>query len=252
MGGLLIYCFNRSRHTTQLMQSQISLLESQSLRSQMNPHFIFNVLNGLQSALILKSDREISHYIGQLSGLLRMTLDVSKRESISLTEEIEYLKSYVELQRIRLNDRMDYCFDLRRNIEASKIFIPPLLIQPLVENAILHGITPSKNKGILVISIKHSKLGLTILVEDNGVGIEKSIAIKRWYRNHHKSYGNTILLERIDLLNFNQIEKIKFKIGNLNKKGVSSGTSAELFIPNPIIKKLTPKNGFKSLYHEKN
>jgi sensor histidine kinase YesM len=218
----------------------------------MNPHFIFNVLNGLQSALILKSDREISHYIGQLSGLLRMTLDVSKRESISLTEEIEYLKSYVELQRIRLNDRMDYCFDLSRNIEASKIFIPPLLIQPLLENAILHGITPSKNKGILVISLKHSKLGLTILVEDNGVGIEKSIAIKRRYRNHHKSYGNTILLERIDLLNFNQIEKIKFKIGNLNKKGVDSGTSAELLIPNPIIKKLTPKNGFKSLYHEKN
>lgn len=71
MGGLLIYCFNRSRHTTQLMQSQISLLESQSLRSQMNPHFIFNVLNGLQSALILKSDREISHYIHKLSGLLR-------------------------------------------------------------------------------------------------------------------------------------------------------------------------------------
>jgi sensor histidine kinase YesM len=120
----------------------------------MNPHFIFNVLNGLQSALILKSDREISHYIGQLSGLLRMTLDVSKRESISLTEEIEYLKSYVELQRIRLNDRMDYCFDLSRNIEASKIFIPPLLIQPLVENAILHGITPSKNKGSIWLSIK--------------------------------------------------------------------------------------------------
>lgn len=86
--------------------------------------------------------------MGHLSALLRMTLDLSKKEAINLRQEINYLKSYIELQNIRLNNRLDYCIDLSIDIESSKIFIPPLLIQPIVENAILHGIVPSKNKGI--------------------------------------------------------------------------------------------------------
>lgn len=140
----------------------------------MNPHFIFNVLNGLQSILILKSEEEVNRYMGHLSNLLRMTLDLSKKESINLGEEIGYLKSYIELQHIRLNNRLDYCIDISIDIETSNIYIPPLLIQPIVENAILHGIVPSKNKGILVISVKKNQNGLRFVVEDNGIGLERS------------------------------------------------------------------------------
>lgn len=206
----------------------------------------------LKNVLILKSDKEISHYMGNLSNLMRMTLDLSKREAINLSDEINYLKSYVELQRIRLNKRLDYCIDLSIDIETSKIFIPPLLIQPIVENAILHGIVPSKNKGILVISVIEEQKGLCIKVEDNGIGLENSKKQKKKLKNHHNSLGNKILKERIDILNHNQKEKIAFEVGNLNVKGVSSGTCASLFIPFSILQKLKPKSHLEPLHHEKN
>lgn len=252
MGGLLVYCFLTRKNNSKSYKEQIALLEARSLAAQMNPHFIFNVLNGLQSVLILKSDKEISHYMGHLSNLLRMTLDLSKKEAINLNDEINYLKSYVELQRNRLNNRLDYCIDRSFDMDSSKIFIPPLLIQPIVENAILHGIVPSKNKGILVISVIEKQRGLYFKVEDNGIGLENSKKQKKKSKNHHKSLGNKILKERIDILNHNQIEKITFEVGNLNVKGVSSGTCASLFIPFSIIKKLKPKSHLEPLIHEKN
>lgn len=100
MGSFLVYCL-RTKNTHKSYKEQIALLEARSLRAQMNPHFIFNVLNGLQSILILKSEQEVNRYMGHLSNLLRMTLDLSKKEAINLGEEIGYLKSYIELQRIR-------------------------------------------------------------------------------------------------------------------------------------------------------
>lgn len=96
MGGLLIFCFKQKNNHK--YREQIALLEARSLRAQMNPHFIFNVLNGLQSVLILKSEQEINLYMGHLSALLRMTLDLSKKEAINLRQEINYLKSYIELK----------------------------------------------------------------------------------------------------------------------------------------------------------
>lgn len=240
-GSLLTFCFFIIRNNTKSYEAQISLLEAQSLRAQMNPHFIFNVLNGIQSVLILKTETEISRYMGHLSNLLRMTLDLSQKETINLTEEIDYLKSYIELQRMRLNDRLDYCIDVSFDLNTSSVFIPPLLIQPIVENAILHGIVPSKSKGILVISVKEKNDGISITVEDNGVGVEASKKQKENSKNHHKSYGNKILIERVALLNRNQNQKIEFKISDLNNENTTSGTRTQLFIPNTIIKKLTPK-----------
>ena len=122
-----------------------------------------------------------------------MTLDLSKKEAINLGEEVSYLKSYIELQRIRLNNRMDYCFDINIDIKTSNIYISPLLIQPIVENAILHGIVPSKNKGILVISVKKKHNGLSFVVEDNGIGLEHSKNQKKNIKSLHKSLGNKIL-----------------------------------------------------------
>jgi LytS/YehU family sensor histidine kinase len=122
MGSFLVYCL-RTKNTHKSYKEQIALLEARSLRAQMNPHFIFNVLNGLQSILILKSEQEVNRYMGHLSNLLRMTLDLSKKEAINLGEEIGYLKSYIELQRIRLNNRLDYCIDI------SIDFTPTLFAQ---------------------------------------------------------------------------------------------------------------------------
>lgn len=250
-GSLFAYCFFIIRNNTKSYKAQISLLEAQSLRAQMNPHFIYNVLNGIQSVLILKTETEISRYMGHLSNLLRITLDMSKKETISLTEEIDYLKSYIELQKMRLNDQLDYCIDVSFNLKTSSVFIPPLLIQPIVENAILHGIVPSKSKGILVISVNEENNGISITVEDNGVGIEASKKQKKNSKNHHKSYGNKILIQRVALLNRNQNQKIEFKISALHNEHKSSGTRTQLFIPNSILKKLTQKSSPKPEPNEK-
>tara|TARA_A200000113_G_C8858197_1_gene352434 strand:+ start:41 stop:877 length:837 start_codon:yes stop_codon:yes gene_type:complete len=250
--GLILYCFFQRKCTHKSYKEQIALLEARSLQAQMNPHFIFNVLNGLQSALILKSEQEVNRYMGHLSNLLRMTLDLSKKEAINLGEEVSYLKSYIEIQRIRLNNRMDYCFDINIDIETSNIYIPPLLIQPIVENAILHGIVPSKNKGILVISVKKKHNGLSFVVEDNGIGLEHSKNQKKNIKSLHKSLGNKILNERLEILNTNQLERITFHAENLGVEGVSSGTRATLYVPYPIMKKIKPKSTLQPLIHEKN
>lgn len=123
LGGFVTYCYYDRRNFKRSYITQMSLLEARSLQAQMNPHFIFNVLNGMQSILILKTEKEISNYMGNLSQLLRMTLDLSKKESISLREEITYLQAYIELQRIRLNKDLDYCFDMHIDVEAKKFFI---------------------------------------------------------------------------------------------------------------------------------
>ena len=252
MGGLFVYCFLQRKGTHQSYKEQITLLEARSLRSQMNPHFIFNVLNGLQSVLVLKSEQEISNYMGHLSNLLRMTLDLTKKEAINLSEEINYLKSYIELQCIRLNKRLDYCIDLSFDMEISSIFLPPLLIQPIVENAILHGIVPSKEKGILVISILEKEKGLSFVIEDNGIGLKRSRKQKKNSEEHHKSLGNKILRERLDILNTNQKEKITYHMGNLNVKGVSSGTCATLYVPFSIMERIKPKSTIEPLLYAKN
>jgi LytS/YehU family sensor histidine kinase len=179
MTGFLAYCFFNSKKRMSNFENQISQLESQSLQAQMNPHFIFNVLNNIQSVLILKSEKEINYFMGHLSTLVRLTLNMSKQKFIALSEEIEYLKSYLELQCLRTNSKFDYCFDINFDLDISKIHLPPLLLQPLVENAILHGITPSKHKGILVVSVKEKENGLLISVEDNGVGLTKSKLLKK-------------------------------------------------------------------------
>ncbi len=116
-----------------------------------------------------------------LAKLIRYTLDNSLRESIPLEEEIEYLTAYMELQKMRMNNKFDYCFDLKVLRKEKAYNIPPMLIQPLIENAIMHGITPLKNNGILIIKI-HEKDNetLEVTVEDNGIGIPAAQIRKKW------------------------------------------------------------------------
>lgn len=194
MTGFLAYCFFNSKKRMSNFENQISQLESQSLQAQMNPHFIFNVLNNIQSVLILKSEKEINYFMGHLSTLVRLTLNMSKQKFVALSEEIEYLKSYLELQCLRTNSKFDYCFDISFDLDISKIHLPPLLLQPLVENAILHGITPSKHKCILVVSVKEKENGILISVEDNGVGLTKSKLLKK--------KNNSLLRDHVEKLHF--------------------------------------------------
>lgn len=230
IGFFLFFQRNTDQAKSQY-KSHIAELEARSLRAQMNPHFIYNAINGVQSVMILKGERESNRYIGMLSKLLRFTLEMSNREGITLAEEIDYLTSYIELQRMRLNQNMDYAFDYSLTRPHEEYILPPMLLQPIVENSIIHGITPLEEKGQIDIGIVEKNNMLEVVVEDNGIGRKASQKRNAHYNKTHKSYATQILRERIDIFNYLKNQKMKFYMEDLNKPGVLAGTRSVIQIP---------------------
>ena len=144
---LLMFFFTRDRSQQEIaFQQQIAKLEAHSLRAHMNPHFIFNALNGVQSVMMLKGEQMANRYLGTFSKLLRFTIEMTNNEMISLKDEIGYLNTYVALQNMRLNDLISFQINVDPKIDINQCFLPTILLQPLVENAINHGIIPMKQK----------------------------------------------------------------------------------------------------------
>jgi LytS/YehU family sensor histidine kinase len=197
----------------------------------MNPHFIYNALNSVQSVMILKGERESNHYIGMLSKLLRFTLEINTYEKISLKEEIEYLEAYIGLQKMRMDPQFD--FEIKTNLPLSltKYDIPPMLIQPIVENAIIHGISPlTQRNSFISLRFEEKDNAIHVIVEDNGVGYEKSKKQKSKVTKIYKSMASKILKERIDIFNYLNENKTSFSILSEIKENVEVGTVAQLKI----------------------
>lgn len=210
-----------------LLKRKIKDVEMQTLRSQMNPHFLFNSLNSINSFIIQQKSQEASSYLTTFSKLMRNILDNSRHETISLEKELETLKMYLELEAVRLEHKFDYEIICDKNIEADSIKIPPLIIQPFAENAIWHGLHNKKNKGLLKIVVQNDKNGvLTLQVIDDGIG-RKATALLKKEQVTHKSYGIDITHNRLVLLN----PKNNFKIIDLiDNQGSPTGTKVELQI----------------------
>jgi len=236
-----IFFQNNKKKASTAYQNQIALLEGRSLRAQMNPHFIYNALNSLQSIMILKGERESNRYIGMLSKLLRFTLEMSTQESIALQTEIDYIEAYMGLQKMRLNSKMNFTITVDPQLKAASADyqIPPMLIQPLLENAIIHGISPLKtNDGCIQLEINKVKEYLSVRIEDNGIGIKASKNAKKESDSLHKSYANQIMRERITIFNFLNRKDIRFSIEQGLPSDPSKGTVALIEIP--ILKRLSP------------
>lgn len=214
-------------------KSKIAELESRSLRAQMNPHFIFNAINGVQSIMLLKGEVESNRYIGLLSKILRFTLEINRQELISLEEEIDYLEAYIGLQQMRLDNKIDYKIHLDLLQHPKHYITPPMLIQPIVENAIIHGLTPLKKGGFLTINIQEDTHSLIVTVVDNGIGLKASKKMNNSYNTTHKSYATQILRERIEIFNNSKKGKMEFRIEDLTTKK-KSGTKAMIKIPKQI------------------
>ena len=179
--------------------------------------------------MILKGELESNRYIGLLSKLLRFTLKLSSKESICLKQEIDYIEAYMGLQKMRLNTKMDFKIHNQLKKKLKEYKLPPMLIQPIVENSILHGISPLKDReGLIEIFINEKENYLNITVKDNGIGIKASQKLKRQNNKTdqlHKSYATQILKERIDVFNYLKNKKMKFKlslteISTLSEKSV--------------------------------
>lgn len=216
--------------------NNINLYKQQSLRQQMNPHFIFNTLNSIQ-LFILEKDSISSHkYLTKFARLMRMTLDNSLYPTIPLRDEIEALKIYLELEALRLVGKFEYTIDVGVNSTILENKIPTLLIQPFVENAIWHGIMLKENQtGWVKITLKDADSFIRCTIEDNGVGREMANTIQQKKNKEHKSRGSQITQQRIDLLNTLYKDKFNIRFTDLfNNEGLPEGTMVEISIPKEL------------------
>lgn len=218
------------------MMNNINLYKQQSLRQQMNPHFIFNTLNSIQY-YILERDTISSHkYLTKFARLMRMTLDNSLSPTVTLREEIDALRIYLELEALRLEGRFNFSIDIDNNESILDIKIPTLLIQPFVENAIWHGIMlkPEKN-GTVTIRVNDRGNVVVCSIEDDGVGRQEAQRIQEQNSKIHKSRGYQITQQRIDLLNSMYKERFDIKIEDLfDTLDNPSGTRVNITIPKTL------------------
>ncbi|MCD4691624.1 MAG: tetratricopeptide repeat protein [Calditrichales bacterium] len=224
---ILLYIRQRRLRTKQ----KTVLLEQRLLRSQMNPHFIFNSLTAIQSYILKSKPAEGAKYLSKFATLIRIVLEHSRIEYVPVEKEIESLKYYMDLQKLRYEDQLQYEIIQDESIKSDNCLIPPMLAQPFIENAVEHGIAPSKKDGLIKISfLKKDDKMIEFKVEDNGVGISNT-SINRNNESHH-SLATQITKERLELLNRNKKDKILFEVKEkTNKNNEVEGVITLFHIP---------------------
>lgn len=210
---------------------QIEKLEQKALLAQMNPHFIFNSLNSIQSFLVYNENDLAEKYLQMLSQLIRMTLNNSRESEVTIRQEIDVLTKYVELEKMRFKNRFDFEINISLTHNELQSYIPPMLIQPFVENAIIHGFKGLDIVGKLEINFKELiENRLVVVVTDNGIGYDAKD--KNLMTSEHKSYGMQITSERLSLFKEKYNAEFDFVIENLtDETGKSRGTKIIILIP---------------------
>lgn len=211
--------------------NRLAEMKLNALQSQMNPHFIFNVLNSIQDSFISNQVVEANKYLSDFSSLMRLFLESSDDKYISLEKEIKLLTYYIELEIMRLENKFSFEFRISEDLETDEVFIPTMLLQPIVENAIIHGIRYKEGPVQLIIAFSlRPDEKLHISIKDNGVGRERSAEINRNRRNDHVSKATGIVRERIEIINNSSVGFIDMKYVDLSENGTATGTKVELMM----------------------
>jgi len=206
-----------------------NLLALKSMRSQMNPHFIFNALNSVNSFIAVNDERSANRYLSEFSALMRSVLENSDEDFIPLAKEIDLLELYVKLEHNRFKDKFEYTISVDKNIQVSDFKIPPMLLQPYIENAIWHGLRYKKVKGNLEISIaKKDTETIAIEIKDDGVGRKKSGELKTKNQLKQKSKGMSTIKNRVAILNDMYKDRITVTVSDVFADG--RGTKVELLL----------------------
>ena len=223
---------NKHEMEKRLLTTTNELIRSQkfALRSQMNPHFIFNSLNSIQN-FVLKNDVDsANYYLSNFSTLMRKVLEYSQYNFITLYEELEMIRLYLKMEHMRFSKKFDLKIEVDTKIDQNMVKIPPMLLQPYLENAILHGLQLIKHRGLLEVVITDHGENMVIRIEDNGIGREKARAIRE--RSGHKSRGLANIEKRIQLYNSISNRPLSVHITDLlNDGGEACGTRVEISVP---------------------
>jgi len=219
--------------------SKMVELELQSLRAQLNPHFMFNSLNAIQE-LILKEDNDNSHlYLSRFAELLRLLLDNANQPFVPLKKEINLLELYLSLENLRIPD-LKYFIEIDPMIDSNKTAIPNMMLQPYIENAIWHGLSHKKGERSLYIRIKRKGDLIVCEVEDNGVGRKMSAELRSLYRKEHRSKGMELLSKRFNLLSKEYGSDIQTAIEDLHDNGKAIGTRVAITVPYSLTEQPKP------------
>lgn len=224
-------------------EKQLAQTEMAALRSQMNPHFIFNCLNSIKLYTLQNNTEAATEYLGKFSRLIRLVLENSRTTTIPLHAELEYLQLYLEMEKMRFKQKLHYTIGAEEGLDTEFIEIPPLLLQPYVENAIWHGLMHKEEGGeiALHLSVQEEAL-LVITITDNGIGRTKAAELKSKGATARKSFGMKMTSERIALINKLYKTETAISIRDLvDSEGEPAGTEVTIKIPLHD----TPSNGYR-------
>jgi LytS/YehU family sensor histidine kinase len=229
--NILLEKQKREQEVAQLYQQKTEL-EMQALRVQMNPHFIFNCLSSINRYILINKIDEASDYLTKFSRLIRMALHNSEKPLITLESELEALRLYLDLERLRFKNAFNYGITFINTIDINAVYIPPMLIQPFAENAIWHGLMHKKGTGCLEIQFRAEDKVLTCAIIDNGVGRNMAAVVNSRSAEKNKSMGVEITAGRLALLNKSKNEAAVFNIEDLfDEEGNGCGTKVVLTMP---------------------
>lgn len=210
------------------LNKQMAEYKMMALRSAMNPHFVFNCLNSIQFFIAGNDKRSAISYLSLFSKLIRNVLDSSVNQYTTLEKEIETLKYYIELEKLRFDDKFRFNLCLDEDLDTDEIEIPSLIIQPYIENAIIHGLTSREEKGTLLLEISSHHDKLLCVIEDDGIGRKKSESFNISKKLAHKSVGMSVTEERLNIVN--KTNEVSVNIIDLEEDGEPCGTRVELLI----------------------
>ncbi len=208
-------------------EKKLTEMEMQALKAQINPHFVFNCLNSIKGFIFEKDYKQADKYLDKFSDLLRSTLDNSSSAIISLDEEVKYLDNYLQLEKLRFDDKFEYIITVGNDIDKKECYVPAMLLQPYVENAIRHGIRFLLGKpGLINIEVTKSGDYLTCRIDDNGIGRDKALALRNEMHTEYQSRGMQLSKRRADLyqIGLEVIDKH-------DENGLADGTAVILKIP---------------------
>ncbi len=225
-----IYYFIKKREAAlqkeNAVQLQMSELRMQALRAQMNPHFIFNSLNSIQNYILSNNTIDAAAYLSKFAKLMRRILDQSKHNFLPLEEVMETLRMYVEIEAFRFSNEFTYVFDVEENDELQDARIPPMLLQPFVENAILHGLMPKQGLKKLTIACRTVSNYIEIVIDDNGIG--RRLNTKK---DGHESQGEKLTAGMLESLEQMRNIKASIQITDKTEDGAPAGTTVTLTLP---------------------
>lgn len=213
------------------LEKQFRASELKAIRSQMNPHFLFNALNSIQEYIVSNERKLAGKYLGKFADLMRIYLEHSQVKSVTLREEIEAMKLYLELEKLRFEDAMQFEITIAADVNEETI-LPSMFLQPYVENAIKHGLLHKKNERQLKIDIKQDENYLICTIQDNGIGRAESLRINKIRKKSHASFAMQATKSRLELLNQDRTHPIQEQIVDLkDENNQPLGTKVVLKIP---------------------